>query len=484
MIAAVTSSRFSDKFFSEWIVLKIPFRSFADLLFENLALVPENYQGMAMALHHAPHFWRDDLYISGRLVLGVHEIPTRNIEHGGSSLPNQLHEEQWRVEEPSSKWAVSFQAHAILGPAGSGKSTAVQVAVRQAVDQGARVVIACPTRMLVADLRQKFPDLDVDSIHAVFEIWKPEQYTLDGMCTFDLVVIEEVSQLSVHVFERLMRLWDAATRRPTLVFVGDFAQLKGVDPTQATDSPRWKDVAKFHLRTMRRCKCPDLRWRLELLRSAKPSKKQLADILRGHKAPSRLNRAEDVMAERPSQQDVHNIFAETPETTFVTISRAAAAWVNNAAVETLHPTRPLATLPADPDNNPDNYRGTAQVDHMPLPMHIYAGMRVTMTQNINKECDYVNGMSGIVLDVHRNGVRVQTDTGYIIMVFPWTEIADDEWGTKVTFYPIRYGYAHTLMKLQGATVPHLTMWLDAANVEAAAYVALSRVEYDRNWRFV
>eukprot|EP00971_Amphidinium_carterae_P007307 144666-Amphidinium_carterae.1 len=76
----------------------------------------------------------------------------------------------------------------------------------------------------------------------------------------------------------------------------------------------------------RRCKCPALRWRLELLRSAKPSKKQMADILRGHKAPSRLHRAKDVMAERPSEQDVHNIFAETPETTFVTISRAAAAW--------------------------------------------------------------------------------------------------------------------------------------------------------------
>eukprot|EP00971_Amphidinium_carterae_P034458 678441-Amphidinium_carterae.1 len=31
MIAAVTSSRFSDKFFSEWVVLNRPFRSFADL---------------------------------------------------------------------------------------------------------------------------------------------------------------------------------------------------------------------------------------------------------------------------------------------------------------------------------------------------------------------------------------------------------------------------------------------------------------------
>eukprot|EP00971_Amphidinium_carterae_P276365 5484135-Amphidinium_carterae.1 len=81
-----------------------------------------------MALHHAPHFWRDevavraelelhamrdnfvqsnlamiaahtevvDLYLSGRLVIGRDEIPTRRVQHGGRSLPSQLHDEQWR----------------------------------------------------------------------------------------------------------------------------------------------------------------------------------------------------------------------------------------------------------------------------------------------------------------------------------------------------------------------------------------------------
>jgi hypothetical protein len=30
----------------------------------------------------------------------------------------------------------------------------------------------------------------------------------------------------------------------------------------------------------------------------------------------------------------------------------------------------------------------------------------------------------------------------------------------------------------------MTLWLDVANVEAAGYVALSRVQYDRDWRYV
>ena len=40
---------------------------------------------------------------------------------------------------------------------------------------------------------------------------------------------------------------------------------------------------------------------------------------------------------------------------------------------------------------------------------------------------------------------------------------------------MRLGHANTVMKMQGATLP---------NVEAAGYVALSRVECDTHWRFV
>ena len=48
----------------------------------------------------------------------------------------------------------------------------------------------------------------------------------------------------------------------------------------------------------------------------------------------------------------------------------------------------------------------------------------------------------------------------------------------------RLGYASTLHKVQGATLDHVTLWLDIPNMPAAAYVALSRVRRDKDWRFV
>ena len=64
------------------------------------------------------------------------------------------------------------------------------------------------------------------------------------------------------------------------------------------------------------------------------------------------------------------------------------------------------------------------------------------------------------------------------MAYPWT----DEW--RNTYLPVRLAYANTLLKMQGATIPHMTLYLDVPNIEAAGYVALSRVQHDRDWRFV
>ena len=132
-----------------------------------------------------------------------------------------------------------------------------------------------------------YSDSQVDSIHSAFGLFKPEHQTLDSVAYFDLVVIEEVGQISQEVFERLMRLWDHAMRRPALVFCGDFAQLKGVEPTRALDSLRWSQVVKLTIHTMWRCQCANLQWKLELLRTAKPSAAQLRSILRAieHRRP-------------------------------------------------------------------------------------------------------------------------------------------------------------------------------------------------------
>ena len=73
-------------------------------------------------------------------------------------------------------------------------------------------------------------------------------------------------------------------------------------------------------------------------------------------------------------------------------------------------------------------------------------------------------------------LRVMTDTGRHLAIYPVTEFVED-WGA-VTAYPLRPGYASTIHKLQGAELKHVTIWLDAKNMRAAGYVAISRVRTD------
>ena len=109
---------------------------------------------------------------------------------------------------------------------------------------------------------------------------------------------------------------------------------------------------------------------------------------------------------------------------------------------------------------------------------MYEGMRIILTKNLNKQIGFVNGMGATVRRMGQQGLFVITDQGMPIMIHPWTS------EEKVTHFPFRLGYASTLHKVQGATLADITIWLDIPNMPAAAYVALSRVEYDANWRFI
>ena len=375
-------------------------------------------------------------------------------------------------------------ARRLLGPAGSGKTTAVELAVTEAVRSGAHVGIACPTGMLAARYRRRFPDLDVDTIHGVFSLYKAELQTLEMMLPYDLIVIDEVGQVPLWIFERLLRLWDAAGKRPALVFVGDFAQLRSPDGTTAKHSSRWRELTVHHLTQMRRCKCPELRWKLELLRGSMPSGQQLKKILRGHRAPR--NCAPDEQG-APTAETVKQVLAETPKTLMLTITRKGADKLNRFVLEALFGAEePLDWLPCDPEANVDNFDGPRQLEAAPAWTPIFPGMRVSLTRNLDKPHSFVNGMMATVRRMRRCGVEVLTDAGVVVLVHSYTqdcELADGRW-QRVSYFPMRLGYATTLAKIQGATLAHATIWLDAPFVEAAAYVALSRVQKDEDWRFL
>ena len=104
-----------------------------------------------------------------------------------------------------------------------------------------------------------------------------------------------------------------------------------------------------------------------------------------------------------------------------------------------------------------------------------------MTRNINKAQDYVNGMTAIVqrYDRRSGAVIVQTETGNTLCIYPVT--TDDVPQGRVTYYPLKPGYADTVHKFQGAELSHVTFWPDRPGCPAAAYVALSRVKRDEDY---
>eukprot|EP00973_Karenia_brevis_P078892 10948966-Karenia_brevis.AAC.1 len=149
--------------------------------------------------------------------------------------PDENDIDAWQSWEMSRSQRSRERPLCLLGPAGSGKTTVVEVCIRRALGAGAHVGVACPTGILASAYRAKFPDLDVDTVHGMFGLHKAESETMEMMMSFDMVVIDEVGQLSMTQFERLLRLWDATERRVALIFVGDFHQLRGVDPSRANE---------------------------------------------------------------------------------------------------------------------------------------------------------------------------------------------------------------------------------------------------------
>lgn len=108
-----------------------------------------------------------------------------------------------------------------------------------------------------------------------------------------------------------------------------------------------------------------------------------------------------------------------------------------------------------------------------MPVPIYIGMPVYMTKNVMKDVDYMNGMLATVqfFNAKTGGLRVRTETGRCVLITPWSNPELE----NLTYYPIRPGFASTVMKFQGAELDHVTLYMDCPGVPGGTYTAASRV---------
>ncbi len=138
--------------------------------------------------------------------------------------------------------------------------------------------------------------------------------------------------------------------------------------------------------------------------------------------------------------------------------RRAASLINDIILKYLYPHPPLALIVMD--------------NEQLVPLHM--GMKLMLTQNINKTIGFVNVQVVTVSAVSGNTIVSTHPSGSIINIFPVTRIIND---IPTTTYPCMPGYATTISKIQGQTLQKVIIWLDTnCTPPGTAYVALSRVK--------
>ena len=115
-----------------------------------------------------------------------------------------------------------------LGPPGAGKTYVMDYLIRQAQSHGARVMACMPTGQLASEVRSRHPDVEVDTCHGGLLLFKPLREVMPLMLQYDVVIIDEISQLNSGHFDHIIQLWEAAGKIPFLMFLGDFWQLPAI----------------------------------------------------------------------------------------------------------------------------------------------------------------------------------------------------------------------------------------------------------------
>ena len=113
----------------------------------------------------------------------------------------------------------------VKGGPGTGKTEVIIAAAQQAIDNGCRVLIAGPIGLLVSLYRTRLapsPNLTMETLHASFKVTRSadEQYVPPGrLRSYDLIILDEVSQIDAHVWRLLQTALAELYPQPFIVFL-------------------------------------------------------------------------------------------------------------------------------------------------------------------------------------------------------------------------------------------------------------------------
>ena len=173
----------------------------------------------------------------------------------------------------------------ITGGPGTGKTEAIIHAAYRAAAAGARVLILCPTGALVHAYKERLPPTDqivVETLHAGFSIARKadsKTYAPPGrLRRYDLIFIDEASQISNAVYSCLMVGISELPQRPFVVVGADFQQVAAIGDRDMVEDDCRSMEKSSELKVVHRTDDPALLNFLSLARVKQPGRDIIRDF--------------------------------------------------------------------------------------------------------------------------------------------------------------------------------------------------------------
>lgn len=329
--------------------------------------------------------------------------------------------------------------------------------------------------------------------------------TLSRWRSVKTLIIDEVSMMSVKIFEVLDRIAKSARKQYLfpfggiqVIFIGDFYQLPPVgkidDPESRKfcfESPLWKTTFKnnchIQLRTLYRQKDPEYIKVLEEVRSGKLSIQTintLADRL-GATLPDTVIKPTKLFPRNVDADMVNqNMYAQIkePEHLYESTTLENMTFFADTAIPIPQDVLNRCSLLDREDIN-QQIALYMENNHLAKTVRLKKGALVMCLANLDTESGICNGSQGVIIDFVAGGTKqqycpvVRFLNGVVMKIVPKVYQHDDYPKYGIEQIPLRLAWAFTIHKSQGVTLEIAEMDIGSRIFECGqTYVALSRVK--------
>eukprot|EP00973_Karenia_brevis_P092731 12413846-Karenia_brevis.AAC.1 len=233
--------------------------------------------------------------------------------------------------------ASHHKVQALFGPPGTGKTVATLFVVDEVLEAGGHVLFTMYTAQAASRIRERFANhphvrnLRIETCHAAFGL-DDDFVEMPLLSGYQLVVVDEVSQLSGEQNDKILKLRDVVDGVFALAELGDRHQMAGFGNTRPWDTRLWGQCV-FRTNLWQPYRCLDQKYQniLDIIRVGTPGGAEWAmiqhDFLRYNKAWGSKERQE------PARDDIAKLLQEWPEAPMLAFSRNGMMLLNDLALE-------------------------------------------------------------------------------------------------------------------------------------------------------